>query len=119
MDTELRLRWQEMDNASSVAKSRADLKRKKLWVAAYMIRNTDVPKMTNDQVELLSGLAFFVILPAYHHTTIETYSIALQKMPLEYQRYFAQLVNLARRLDKHGDEGLAKDVDWIAWMESM
>lgn len=119
MDMELVTRCQELDNARHDVASRADLRRRKLWGAAYTIRSMDLPDMSDEVAELLIELAFLSILPAYRHLTLMTYSTALQSMPEEYKRYFAHLVRLARRLDTHGDDELATDEDWIAWIESM
>ncbi len=119
MDTELLTRCKDLDDARHDTASRADLKRRKLWGAAYTIRGMDVPDMSDEIVELLVELAFLSILPAYRNLTLMTYSTALQSMSDDYKKYFAHMVKLARRLDTHGDDELATDEDWIAWMESM
>jgi hypothetical protein len=119
MDTELLTRCTELDDARHDTKSRADLKRKKLWGTAYTIRSMDIPLMKNEEVEVLAELAFLSVLPAYRHITLMTYSTALQTMSDEYKTYFTHLVKLARRLDTHGDSEIATDEDWIAWIESM
>lgn len=112
-------RCNDLDDARHDTASRADMKRRKMWGAAYTIRNTDVPHMNDEEVELLAELAFLSILPAYRHVTLMTYSTTLQHVSDEYKRYFTHLVKLAQRLDTHGTDELATDKDWIAWMESM
>lgn len=116
---ELVIRCIDLDDARHDAASRADIRRRKLWASAYAIRRMDVPDMTDKEVEILTELAFLFILPAYRQLTVMTYSKALQSMSDDYQRYFTHLVNLARRLDTHGDDQLATDEDWISWIESM
>lgn len=119
MDMELITRCQDLEDARRDVASRADLKRMKLWGAAYTIRSMDLPDMSDEIAELLIELAFLSILPAYRHLTLLTYSTVLQSMSDEYKRYFTHLVKLARRLDTHGDDELATDEDWIAWIETM
>lgn len=119
MDTELFRRCNDLDDARQDTVSRMDIRRKKLWATAYTTRSTDVPRMTDDEVEFLTELAFLCILPAYRHITLTTHSTVLQTIPPDYKEYFAHLVCFVRRLDTHGVRDLATDKDWIAWMESM
>lgn len=119
MDAELIRRCNDLDHARHDTVSRMHMRRKKLWTVAYTMRNTDVPRMTDDEVEVLTELAFLSIIPAYRHITLMTYSTALQDITPDYKEYFAQLVCFVRRLDTHGERDLATDKDWIAWMETM
>lgn len=114
------LSWcNDLDDARRDTASRAYIKRKKLWGAAYAIRDMDVPLMTDAEVEALTELAFLSILPTYRHLALVTYSTTLQNVADEYKRFFAHLFQLARRLDTHGDDDVATDEDWIAWIETM
>lgn len=119
MDRELIHRCNDLDDARHDTMSRMDIRRKKLWAAAHLLRKTDVPRMTDRELEVLTELAFLSIFPAYRHITLITYSTALQNMAPDYKEYFAHLVCFVRRLDTHSDRDLATDKDWIAWMESM
>ena len=119
MDVELVTRCNDLDDARHDAASRADLRRRKMWASAYAIRITDVPDMTNKEAQILTELAFLSILPAYRDHILITYSTALQSMSDDYKRYFTHIYKLARMLDTHGDDQLATDEDWIAWIESM
>jgi len=119
MDTELLSRCKDLDDARDGTASRADAKLKRMWGAAYAIRSRYVPLMTDDEVEALTELAFLSTIPAYRHITLMTYTTSLMNLTPVYKTYFAHLVNLARRLDKHGDDELATGEDWIAWMGSL
>lgn len=119
MDFELVQRCNELDGVRHDTMARADMKRKKLWGAAYSMRNDDVPCMTDNDVEVLVELVYLSILPAYRHITLLTYSTTLQSLPPDYKEYFTHLVTLARCLDTHGDCEIATDEDWVAWIDSM
>lgn len=119
MDTELLSRCNDNTDARHDTASRVDLRRRKLWAVAYVLRSTDVPHMTDEEVEVLTELAFLFILPAYRHITLMTYQTVIDNLTPEYKTYVAQLVKLRHRLDAHGHDELATDEDWVAWMESM
>lgn len=119
MEIELLHRCNELDDAHHDAMSRADVRRQKMWSAAYMIRDNHMPHMATESVEILTELAFLSILPAYQNITRTLYSTSLQTLPSDYKEYFSNLVHLARRLDTHGSEDLATDEDWRAWMDAM
>jgi hypothetical protein len=119
MDKELFRKCIDLDDARHDTMSRVNIRRRKLWAAAYALCKTDVPRMTDEDVEVFTELAYLSIIPAYRHITLMTYSTALQHVPHDYKEYFAHLVMFVRRLDTHGDHDLATDEDWLAWMESM
>lgn len=119
MDRELLARCNDLDDARDDTRCRADMRRKKLWAAAYALRGMDVPHMVDEEVDVFAELAFLSMLPAYRHVTLVAYSTSLQHVSDEHKRYFAHLVKLANRMDTHGDDELATDADWHAWMESM
>lgn len=119
MNVELLSRCNDLDDARHDTASRVNMKRKKMWGAAYAMRYMDVPHMDDNEVEFLAELAFLSIFPAYRHITLMTASTALQHASDEYREYFTHLVQLAQRLDRHSMNELATDEDWIAWIESM
>lgn len=119
---ELVTRCNDLDDARHDAVSRADLRRRKLWVASYTIRSIDVPDMTTEEVELFTELAFLSTLPAYRRITLTTYSTAAvvtYSMSDGYKKYFNDILNVARLLDAHGDVQLATNEDWNAWIASV
>ena len=98
---------------------RANLKRQMLWSASYKLHSIEVPTMNTTELEMLTELAFLSRLPSYRHITLLAHANVLQELPDAHKRFFSHIVRLAERLDAHGNDDLATDVDWEEWIESM
>lgn len=111
--------WSERDTATVALDHTARLRRWTIWNAARLLRDTDLPHMRDETLDMLTELAYMSIFPMLCEAPRSAYAGPISRASADVRLFFSRLLGIAKKSLAWGYDDIATDRDWEEWIDSM
>ena len=111
--------WHVRSSYAAAMDHRARLRRWTIWSAARILRDADMPHMSDETLDTLTELAYMSVFPMLCDVPRVAYRGPIARASSELRLFFSRLLGIAKKSLDWGYTELATDTDWSEWIDSM